>query len=235
MNRSIDVVIACFNEESTIKQVAFDHHRVLKNSNKFIDFQITILDDGSSDNSRQEIEELAKQLPQVKIISGQKPSGIHGAFNKLIEQTDNDWVYFTPGDGQFPADILESILFDFNFDHDLYIANRTNQRDIYSVVRLSMSTLYRLLVLLITGVNTVDAGSTKLVKRDLLNFEFLCQYIAKDAEVIVHASKYGKKIKIVNTTFVPRVSGRSTINLLAVIKSFRDTLRLFPYRFIDQV
>ena len=51
MYNSIDILIACFNEESTIENVVLEHLKVLEESNVFQEFKITILNDGSYDNS----------------------------------------------------------------------------------------------------------------------------------------------------------------------------------------
>jgi glycosyltransferase involved in cell wall biosynthesis len=94
MSNSIDVLIACYNEEPTIEQVVHEHLEVLKNSKVFDKFQITVLDDGSTDNSRNKITALVNEFPQVQVITNEHPSGIHEAFNKLFKSTNNEWVYF---------------------------------------------------------------------------------------------------------------------------------------------
>jgi glycosyltransferase involved in cell wall biosynthesis len=66
MSNSIDVLIACYNEEPTIEQVVLEHLKVLKNSKVFDQFQITVLDDGSTDNSRKKITALVNEFPQVQ-------------------------------------------------------------------------------------------------------------------------------------------------------------------------
>ena len=60
MSNSIDVLIACYNEERTIEQVVLEHLEVLKNSKVFDQFQITVLDDGSTDNSRKKNNSISK-------------------------------------------------------------------------------------------------------------------------------------------------------------------------------
>ena len=231
MSNSIDVLIACYNEEPTIEEVILEHLEVLRNSKVFDLFQITVLDDGSTDNSRKKIIALVNKFPQVQMITNEHPSGIHEAFNKLFKSTNNDWVYFTSGDGQYPAVILVDLLKQFDSNFDLFIAKRTNKVEIYTLIRLVVSTFYRLIVLVVSGKDPIDAGSTKLVRRNLYGISFVCKYLARDAEVIVSAKRTGNKVKVVSTKFESRAAGKSTIRLVVVFKTLLDSLRLIRCRF----
>jgi hypothetical protein len=82
-----------------------------------------------------------------------------------------------------------------------------------------------------SGKDPVDAGSTKIVKRELLESTFYCKYLARDAEVIVKAKKSRKGVKVVNSSFGIRTSGKSTIKISVVLKTFLDTFNLIKYRF----
>jgi glycosyltransferase involved in cell wall biosynthesis len=231
MGSSIDVLIACYNEEPTIEQVVLEHLEVLRDSKVFDQFQITVLDDGSTDNSRGKIAALANKFSQVKLITNEQPSGIHEAFNKLFKSTKHDWVYFTSGDGQYPAVILNDLISNFDNNTWVYIAKRVNKLEIYTIIRLTVSFLYRFVVLIMSGKDPVDAGSTKIVKRELLESTFYCKYLARDAEVIVKAKKSKKGVKVVNSSFGIRTSGKSTIKISVVLKTFLDTFNLIKYRF----
>jgi glycosyltransferase involved in cell wall biosynthesis len=231
MGSSIDVLVACYNEEPTIEQVVREHLEVLRNSQVFDQFQITVLDDGCTDNSRTKIATLVNEFSEVQLITNEYPSGINKAFNKLFKSTKHDWVYFTSGDGQYPAVILEDLLKQFDSNFDLFIAKRTNKVEIYTSIRLLVSTFYRLIVLIVSGKDPIDAGSTKLVRRKLFEIIFICKYLARDAEVIVSAKKNGNKVKVVSTKFESRTAGKSSIRIWVVFKTLFDSLRLIRYRF----
>jgi glycosyltransferase involved in cell wall biosynthesis len=231
MGSSIDVLIACYNEEPTIEQVVREHLEVLRNSQVFDQFQITVLDDGCTDNSRTKIATLVNEFSEVQLITNEYPSGINKAFNKLFKSTKHDWVYFTSGDGQYPAVILEDLLKQFDSNFDLFIAKRTNKVEIYTSIRLLVSTFYRLIVLIVSGKDPIDAGSTKLIRRKLFAISFVCKYLARDAEIIVSAKKNGNRVKVVSTKFESRTAGKSSIRLWVVFKTLFDSLRLIRYRF----
>jgi hypothetical protein len=231
MHNSIDILIACFNEESTIENVVLEHIKVLEESNVFQEFKITVLNDGSYDNSEHILSSLTSKYKNLMCITNPKPSGIHNAFNQLVSSTNLDWVYFTSGDGQYPAQILKDMINNFSFGNDVFIAKRINKPEIYTFFRLIVSNLYRLSVFLFSGYDPIDAGSTKLVKRKLLVGDFFCKYLAKDAEIIVKAKKENKGVIVIRSNFGIRTSGKSNIGMKVIIKTFIDTLNLIKYRF----
>ena len=231
MPESIDVIIACYNEAETIEDVILDHLKVLENSQTFEEFLITVIDDGSTDQSRTKITNLVNSHKNIKLILSEKPSGIHEAFNKLVKSTSNKWVYFTSGDGQYPAKILSDLILNFESNTWVHIAKRVNKLESYTVIRLSVSFFYRLVVFIISGKDPVGAGSTKLVRRELLESPFYCIYLAREAEVIVKAKKNNKDVRVVNSSFGIRTSGKSTIRISVVLRTFLDTFNLIKYRF----
>ena len=231
MPESIDVIIACYNEAETIEDVILDHLKVLENSRTFDKYLITVIDDGSKDLSRMKIEKLLIKNDRIKLITSENPSGIYEAFNKLVRSTSNDWVYFTSGDGQYPAQILSDLILNFDKNAWVHIAKRINKLEIYTIIRLLVSFFYRFIVFLMSGRDPVDAGSTKLVRRDLLVSPFYCKYLARDAEIIVKAKEKNQDVKIVNSKFVLRMAGKSTIRFGVVLKTFIDTFNLIKYRF----
>jgi hypothetical protein len=86
-------------------------------------------------------------------------------------------------------------------------------------------------VLVASGEDPIDAGSTKLLRRKLFEIRFVCKYLARDAEVIVSAKKNGNHVKVISTKFESRTAGKSSIKLWIVFKTLFDSLRLIKYRF----
>lgn len=231
MRESIDVLIACFNEEESIESVILDHLKVLEETKVFENYLITVLDDGSTDGSHNKISKIKESNNHIRLIVSDKPSGISEAFNKLLASTNNDWVYFTSGDGQFPASILSEIVSKFDNRTDLYITKRINKIEIYSIFRLLISYLYRVVVLIISGKDPIDAGSNKLARRSLLEEKYECKYLARDAELVIKTKMKHKNLSIIECKFGSRENGKSTIRIRVIIKTFLDSFHLIKYRF----
>lgn len=84
------VVIPLYNKESSIKKTI---QSVLEQS--FKDFEIIIVNDGSTDNSLAVVEEINDD--RIKIIN-QENQGVSAARNKGIEKARFDWISFLDGD-----------------------------------------------------------------------------------------------------------------------------------------
>lgn len=95
------VVIPLFNKEKSIERTILS---VLKQS--FVDFEIIIVNDGSTDNS----VDVVKQISDTRIRLVEKPNGgVSSARNRGIEEARNEWVCFLDGDDQWHSDYLSTM------------------------------------------------------------------------------------------------------------------------------
>ena len=96
----ISVVIPLYNKE---KQIANTLHSVLRQT--FQNFEIVVVDDGSTDNSVQEVE----KVNDIRIrIVHQKNAGVSAARNKGIEEAKYDLIAFLDADDKWKAEYLET-------------------------------------------------------------------------------------------------------------------------------
>ncbi|HEY7403914.1 MAG TPA: glycosyltransferase family 2 protein, partial [Candidatus Angelobacter sp.] len=102
---TVDVVIPARNEEDCIG-------RCLASlvSQQGIDFRITVVDDGSTDKTRQ----IAESFPGVRVLSvGDPPPGILGKSNALItgvQESTAKWLLFTDADtSHYPGSLAAAV------------------------------------------------------------------------------------------------------------------------------
>ncbi|NRB28603.1 MAG: glycosyltransferase family 2 protein [Roseibacillus sp.] len=69
-------MIPCFNEEQSIAQTVEDIGRVLAGRN---DFEILVIDDGSTDRSRGILEGFEVRLPALRVIHHHRNAGYGAA------------------------------------------------------------------------------------------------------------------------------------------------------------
>lgn len=98
----ISVIIPLYNKAHTIK-------RTLSSAinQSFQDFEIVIINDGSTDNSLQAIAEYFDDK-RVKIIN-QENKGVSSARNKGVEESKYDHIAFLDGDDEWDQDYLKTI------------------------------------------------------------------------------------------------------------------------------
>ena len=114
---NISVVIPLLNEDESLKEL-HDWIAKVMQSNRFL-YEIIFIDDGSTDNSWQVIEELAKENSSVKGIKFQKNYGKSQALNAGFLEAKGDVVITMDADLQdSPDEIpeLHNLIANDNFD-----------------------------------------------------------------------------------------------------------------------
>ena len=96
----ISVVIPLYNKE---KQIAHTIQTVLAQT--FQNFEIVIVNDGSTDNSVIEVEKL--YVPRIRLIH-QANAGVAAARNKGIEESQYDLIAFLDADDEWKPSYLET-------------------------------------------------------------------------------------------------------------------------------
>lgn len=94
----ISVVIPLYNKE---KQIAHTLQSVLNQT--FQDFEIVIVDDGSTDGSVDEVKKLTD--PRIRLIC-QKNAGVSAARNRGIEEAKSDLIAFLDADDEWKPEYL---------------------------------------------------------------------------------------------------------------------------------
>ncbi|TSD02268.1 MAG: Glycosyl transferase family protein [Parcubacteria group bacterium Athens0714_25] len=106
IKEKISIIIPCFNEEKTISKNIRTIYEYIKESYRF--FEIIVSNDGSTDNTRFELEKIKKEIP-IKIISTPKNEGKGAAIKKGVFACDNesDVIMFLDADLAIPIFELE--------------------------------------------------------------------------------------------------------------------------------
>lgn len=91
----VSVVIPCYNHADYVGRAVYSCLR-----QKYLK-EIVIVDDRSSDSSWNQLEQLAKEIPQIKIMSTQINSGAGGARNLGSKNITGDFICFLDADDDF--------------------------------------------------------------------------------------------------------------------------------------
>ncbi len=99
----LSVVIPAYNEEKAIGQTVTEMHRVL--SGLSIDFEIIVVDDGSTDGTKKEAE-----LCGAHVLHYPENSGYGAALKKGIAAGNSEYVAIIDADGTYPPASLPDML-----------------------------------------------------------------------------------------------------------------------------
>ena len=101
----ISAVLPAFNESAVIEHTVRATHQALRESGVRT-CEVIVVDDGSSDGTRDECLRLAAELPAVRLISHSHNLGYGAALRTGFDAARMDAVFLMDSDGQFdPADI----------------------------------------------------------------------------------------------------------------------------------
>ena len=100
----LSIIIPCYN-------VGLYVERAVRSVQEqpFEDWELILVDDGSTDNTLARLKELAEEDSRIQIIS-QKNRGVSAARNAGLEKAQGDWILFVDGDDWIESEILSTFL-----------------------------------------------------------------------------------------------------------------------------
>ncbi len=104
MPHKLSLIVPCYNEENTLSGIV---ERILALKSASLDIEIVIVDDCSSDRSRQVAEDLQKKYPEIKLAFHQVNQGKGAALRTGFLEATGDFVGIQDADMEYdPRDYL---------------------------------------------------------------------------------------------------------------------------------
>src|SRR6185437_14435478 len=118
---SLAIVLPCFDEEPNVRAAVLEARRAAV---RFAhDHEIVVVDDGSSDGTREVVEALSRADPRVRVVAHEHNRGYGAAVRSGIAASRAEWVLLTDGDLQFDLGELRDFV-PLTADHDLIAGYR---------------------------------------------------------------------------------------------------------------
>jgi len=125
--KSISVFFPCYNDRGTIASLVLDVKAVLERITD--DYEIIVVDDGSTDGSRDLLLKLQHDEPQLKLIFHEKNIGYGGALRSGFKTADKELIFYTDGDGQYDVKELPLLLEKLTDDIDVVNGYKIKRSD----------------------------------------------------------------------------------------------------------
>ncbi|MCF7973283.1 MAG: glycosyltransferase family 2 protein [Phycisphaerae bacterium] len=221
---SVSVFFPCFNEQDNIRALVEKTLKTLEPLNT--DFEIVIVNDGSSDRTREVADALADTYEPVRVIHHDTNLGYGAALQSGFRGANKDLIFYTDGDGQFDIAELPPLL-DLIRDCDIVSCYRLNRQD--PLIRKINGWCWTRLVCLVFGLRLRDIDCAfKLYKREVFEGMPLCSTGALiDTEVMARATRKGCRIVQRGVHHYPRTAGMQTgANLRVVLRAFVELFHL---------
>ncbi|MDD5431388.1 MAG: glycosyltransferase [Candidatus Omnitrophica bacterium] len=232
IKNKISIIMPAFNEEG---HIAASVEETVKTFNEFgCSWELIVIDDGSTDNTFEILEELSRKYPK-HIIARKNPYNIGKgrAIKKALHYLSGDYVVFLDADMDLHPLQVQTLFDIMRLDNaDIVIGSKLHPNSVvnYPLERRVVSFVYYLLVRLLFNLPCHDTQTgLKLFKTEVVRKVFhriLVKQFAFDLEVLVNAHHLGYKIAEAPIVLNPKRSfGRIGMN--AVLTTFQDTLAVF--------
>ena len=221
---SISVFFPCYNEQENVRRTVEKALDVLEKL--AVDFEIIIVDDGSSDKTGQIADEIAGRDSRVKVVHHKHNLGYGAALQSGFKSAIKELVFYTDGDGQFEINEMPPLL-SLMEQYDIVSCYRLNRKD--SVIRKINGWCWTKLVCLMFGLKIRDIDCAfKLYKREIFNtIEMTSTGALIDAEILARASRRGYRITQKGVHHYPRTSGRQTgASIRVILRAFKELFKL---------
>jgi glycosyltransferase involved in cell wall biosynthesis len=219
----LSVVIPVMNEEDNIPPLLEAVHEALKDFN----YEVILVDDGSTDNTRKKILEHANE--HVVLVELRKNYGQSTAMTAGIDHARGEFIAMLDGDLQNdPTDIPFMLELLKKEDWDVVAGNRKNRKD-GMVLRKIPSKIANALIRRWTGVYIKDYGCTlKIFRREIA--EDLGMYGELHRFIPVLAKLQGARITQVDVKHHPRKFGKSKYGINRTFKVLSDLVLMVFFR-----
>jgi glycosyltransferase involved in cell wall biosynthesis len=203
--KSVTICIPAYNEAAVIAKVVQEASSVLEQT--ALCGEILVIDDGSVDETWSILSALQNVIPALQIRRHELNKGIAATFTELYQWAANELVFLNSADGQWKMSTLLELL-PMAKQHDIIIAQRIDKH--YNLSRRIVSWLFNVLPLVFFCTRTYDAGSVKLVRREVYDIPLLSSGVFNEAERIIRARRRGFRIGVKPIEHFPRLTGKSS-------------------------
>ena len=102
----LSIIVPCFNEEESVEIIFKEIQKELTD----YDYEIIYINDGSSDNTLENIKEISKSNPNIKYISFSRNFGKESAIYAGLKSASGDLICVMDADLQHPPNILSEMI-----------------------------------------------------------------------------------------------------------------------------
>lgn len=216
----LSIIIPVLNEEKTIGIVLDRIKRTLNNLSE--DFEIIVVDDGSTDMTLEIAQMRARQISGARVIKNGSTTGYGFALKTGLFQAKGRYLAFLDADNTYPPEEILSMLEQAK-DGSLVVSSRFSfSRNGMSFVRKFGNLIFAVMVTILTGETITDVGSgLRVFHRSLLRIVTdLPDDLSFTPAMTVKSVLYGFPYKEIRVAYGHR-QGKSKLNLL------RDGWRFF--------
>jgi glycosyltransferase involved in cell wall biosynthesis len=205
--QSLSVFFPAYNDEGSIALMV---EKALELLPRFTDdYEVIVVNDGSSDGTAAVLDELARRLPQLRVIHHPKNRGYGGALSTGFANATKEWVFYTDGDAQYDVDELADLIPLLTDEVDVVNGYKLKRSD--SKRRIVLGALYKFLARLLFGlpIRDVDCDFRLLRRSALQSIDLVSNSGVVCTEMVYKLHAAGCRFAEMPVHHYPRLHGQS--------------------------
>lgn len=226
MGNLMSIIVPCFNEDQVIKET---YHQLCSIIPKLkMDIEIIFINDGSTDNTLEQLHEIAKQCPFVKALSFPRNFGHQLAITAGMDYAKGDAIVIIDADLQDPVEVIVEMTDKWRQGFDVVYGKRVGRKGESIFKKVTAKVFYRLLAKASEDEIPTDAGDFRLIDRKVANA--LKRIPERSRYVRGLVSWLGFSTSYVEYIREPRFAGKTKYSLSKMVKLGLDGLISFSYK-----
>jgi glycosyltransferase involved in cell wall biosynthesis len=222
----LSIFFPAYNDSGTIASMVI--RAVQAASELTPDYEVLVVDDGSSDATAEVADELASKYSHVRVIHHERNRGYGGALQTGIRSSTKELIFYTDGDAQYDPAELALLWRSLTPDADIVNGYKISRSD--PLHRVVIGRLYHHIVAVMFGLKMRDVDCDfRLMRRsmfDRIDLEKTSGVIC--LEMMKKVQDAGFRMVEVPVHHFHRAYGKSQFfNFRRIVKTGVDVMRLW--------
>lgn len=229
---NISVILPAFNEELNIK-IAIGSIISYLREKRLDDWEIIVIDDGSTDNTTEEVEKIINVQNNVSLKKHRLNMGYGKALQTGIKSVKFDWIFITDSDLQFfiyDLDKFIPLTNSYNFIQGI----RAKRSDPFH--RVILGKIYKSIVKFFFEIPVSDPEcSFRLFKKNLLNnSNIICKGPMVPVELLLEAKNNNANFYEIDVRHQNRKLGNTNaLSIKSLLSTAKDFFNLLSKNYIN--
>lgn len=162
----VSIFYPCYNDWGTMGSMI--HFTVDTADRLGLDYEVTLVDDGSDGHTLELLDTLPERYPKVNVIRHEKNRGYGGALRTGFSAGTKEWIFYTDGDAQYDVRELELLLEHARDDVDIVQGYKITRND--PMHRIIIGRIYHWIVKVAFGLKIRDTDCDfRLIRRSVFD------------------------------------------------------------------